>query len=159
MFTAILISSRQYDRALEHGRRFAEQTPQSSSPHDLLWRIYLIQGRVPEAIAERRKIAELVRSAQLMSDQDAVAAVFKAGGVRAAALKAGDLLERDGALALAPFAYGIGHDSAKVLQSWEQEIREGGGMAVYSMKTSPEFDFMHGDPRYQEMLRRLDLMQ
>ncbi len=62
-------------------------------------------------------------------------------------------------LALAPFAYGIGHDSAKVLQSWEQEIREGGGMAVYTMKTSPEFDFMHGDPRYQEMLRRLDLMQ
>jgi TolB-like protein/DNA-binding winged helix-turn-helix (wHTH) protein/Tfp pilus assembly protein PilF len=159
MFTAILISSRQYDHALEHGRRFAEQSPQSSSPHDLLWRIYLIQGRVPEAIAERRKIAELVQSAQMMRDQDDVAAVFKTGGVRAAALKAGDLLERDGAVALAPFAYGIGRDSAKVLQSWQQEIREGGGMAVYTMKTSPEFDFMHGDPRYQEMLRRLDLMQ
>ncbi len=98
MFMAILISSRQYDRALEHGRRFAEQSPQSSAPHDLLWRIYLIQGRVPEAIAERRKIAELVQSAQMMRDQDEVAAVFKKGGVRAAALKAGDLLERDGAI-------------------------------------------------------------
>jgi hypothetical protein len=61
---------------------------------------------------------------------------------------------------LAPFAYGIGHDSAKVLQGWEQEIREaGGGMAAYTMKTSPEFEFMHGDPRYQDMLNRLDLME
>ena len=159
MFMAILISLRQYDRALEHGRRFAEQSPQSSAPHDMLWRIYLIQGRVPEAIAERRKIAELVQSAQMMRDQDEVAAVFKKGGVRAAALKAADLLERDGALALAPFSYGIGHDSAKVLQCWEQEIREGDGMAAYTMKTAPEFEFMHGDPRYQEMLRRLDLLQ
>ena len=159
MFMTILISSRQYDRALEHGRRFAEHSPQSSAPHDLLWRVYLIQGRVPDAIAERRKIAELVQSAQMMRDQDEVAAAFKKGGVRAAALKAGDLLERDGQFALAPFAYGIGQDSAKVLQCWEQEIREGSGMVVYSIKTSPEFDFLHGDPRYQEMLRRLDLMQ
>jgi hypothetical protein len=27
------------------------------------------------------------------------------------------------------------------------------------MKTSPEFDFLRSDPRYQEMLRRLDLVQ
>jgi len=160
MFISILISSRQYDRALEHGRWFAEQSPQSPAPHDLLWRIYMIQGRVPEAIAERNKTAELVQSAQMVRDQDEVMAAFKKGGVRAAALKAGDLLAKDGQFAMAPFAYGIGHDSAKVLQGWEQQIREaGGGMAAYTMKTSPEFEFMHGDPRYQEMLIRLDLME
>jgi len=87
-------------------------------------------------------------------------AAFKKDGARAAALKAGDLLAKDGQFAMAPFAYGIGHDSAKVLQGWEQQIREaGGGMAAYTMKTSPEFEFMHGDPRYQEMLIRLDLME
>ena len=56
--TFILIGLRQYDRALEQARRFAELFPQSPLPHDLFARIYWIQGRVPEAIAERKKIAD-----------------------------------------------------------------------------------------------------
>ena len=57
--TFILIGLRQYDRALEQARRFAELFPQSPVPHYLFARIYWIQGRVPEAIAERKKIASL----------------------------------------------------------------------------------------------------
>ena len=74
MFMAILISSRQYDRALEHGRWFAEQSPQSPAPHDLLWRIYMIQGRVPEAIAERRLLGFF-----LSQGWESTAAIFCAG--------------------------------------------------------------------------------
>ena len=159
MFTAILTSSRQYDRAVEHGRRFAELSPQSAVPYALLARIYWIQGRVPEAIAERRKIAALVQSAQMMRDQDEVTAALNQGGVRAAALKTAQLLQRNGEFSWASYAYGIGQDGSKVLECWEQALREGDGLVAYSIKTSPEFDFLHGDPRYQEMLRRLDLAQ
>ena len=45
------------------------------------------------------------------------------------------------------------------LECWEQALREGDGLAAYSIKTAPEFDFMHGDSRYQEMPHRLDLAQ
>jgi len=152
-------NSHQYDRAVEQARRFTEQSPQSTVPQALLSRIYWIQGRVSEAIAERRKIATMVQSAQMMRDQDEVSAAFNKGGIRAAALKAGQLMERDGDFAWASYAYGIGQDASKVVESWEQALRAGDGTVAYSIKTSPEFDFMHGDPRYQEMLRRLDLMQ
>ena len=157
--TIILTNARQYDRAVAQGRRFAELSPQAPVPHALLARIYWIQGRVPEAVAERKKIAALVESTQMMRDQDEVTAAFNTGGVRAAALKAADLLERDGDFAWASYAYGIGQNGSKVLQCWEQALHEGDGLAMETMKTAPEFDFMHNDPRYQEMLRRLDLIQ
>lgn len=159
MFTTILISSRQYDRAVDQGRRFAELSPQSAVSHALLSRIYWIQGRVPEAVKERRKIAELVQSAQMMRDQDEVTAAFNKGGIRAAALNAGKFMERDGDFPFASYAYGIAKDGSKVLECWEQAIRAGDGLVPYSIKTSPEFDFLHGDPRYQEFLLQLDLMQ
>lgn len=157
--TLILTNARQYKRAEDQARRFAEQSPQAPVPHALLIRIYWIQGRVPEAIAERKKMAALVQSAQMMRDQDEVTAAFNKGGVRAAALKAADLLERDGDFAWASYAYGIGQNGSKVLRCWEQALHEGDGLAMQTMKTAPEFDFMQDDPGYQEMLHRLDLMQ
>ncbi|HVP55918.1 MAG TPA: winged helix-turn-helix domain-containing protein [Candidatus Eisenbacteria bacterium] len=159
MFAAILIASRKYDRAVEHCRRFAEQSPQSGVPYLLLARIYWIQGRVPEAIAERRKLAKLVQSTHMMRDQNEVNAAFNKGGVRAAAMKNGLLMERNGEFTWASYSYGIGQDGSRALECWEQALREGDGLVAYSIKTAPEFDFMHADSRYQEMLHRLDLMQ
>jgi TolB-like protein/DNA-binding winged helix-turn-helix (wHTH) protein/Tfp pilus assembly protein PilF len=159
MNTTILISSRQYNRAEERSKRLAEQSPQSAVPYLLLTRLYWIQGNVPEAMAERRKLAGGVQSEQMTRDQSEVAAGFNKGGVRAAAFKAGEQMQRDGEFAWASYAYGIAQDGSKVLECWEQAIRDGDGLVVYSMKTSPEFDFLRSDPRYQEMLRRLDLVQ
>ena len=73
--------------------------------------------------------------------------------------KAAQLMERDGDFMWASFEYGIAHDAPKVLQCWEQALREGDGNVVNSIKSAPEFDFMHGDPQYQEMLHRLNLPQ
>jgi tetratricopeptide (TPR) repeat protein len=159
MRTFILTNLRQYDRALDQGRRFAELSPQAPVPHVLLARIYWIQGRVPEAIAESKKVAALVQSAQLMGDQDEVAAAFDKGGVRAAALKAAQLMERDGDFMWASFEYGIALNAPKVLECWEQALREGDGNVVNDIKIAPEFDFTHSDPGYQEMLHRLNLAE
>ncbi len=158
--TAILISLRQYDRALEQARRFAELFPQLPLPHSLFERIYWIQGRVPEAIAERKKIATLVQSAQMMRDQDEVTAAFNKSGIRAARLKAAQLMERrhDGGLLWAAFVYGTFQDGPKVLECLERARGQEENVHLLS-KTAPEFDFLHSDPRYQEMLRRLDLAQ
>ena len=100
-----------------------------------------------------------MQSAQMMRDQDEVTAAFNKGGVRAAALQAAQLMERDGDFMWASFEYGITQDAPKVLQCWEQALREGDGNVSNSIKTAPEFDFLHSDPGYQEMLRRLNLPQ
>jgi len=157
--TLILTNARQYDRALDQALRLAEQSPQAPVPHALLARIYWIQGRVPEAVAERKKIAAVVESAQMMRDQDEVTAAFNKGGVRVAALKAAQLMERDGDFVWASYAYGTIQEGGKVLECWEQALREGDGLAMDSMKTAPEFDFLHTDPQYQELLRQLNLPQ
>jgi TolB-like protein/DNA-binding winged helix-turn-helix (wHTH) protein/Tfp pilus assembly protein PilF len=159
--TAILISLRQYDRALEQARRFAELFPQSPVPYLLFERIYWIQGRVPEAIAERRKVATLVQSAQMMRDQDEVTAAFNKSGVRAARLKAAQLMERrrhDGGLLWGAFVYGTLQDGPKVLECLERARGQEEDVHLLS-KTAPEFDFLHDDPHYQELLRRLNLPQ
>ena len=95
----------------------------------------------------------------MMRDQDEVTAAFNKGGVRAAALKSAQLMERDGDFVWASYTYGTIQEGGKILQCWEQALREGDGLAMDSMKTAPEFDFMHGDPGYQEMLHRLNLPQ
>ena len=156
--TTVLMNARQYDRGFEQARRFAELYPQLQSPHDSLERTYWIQGRVPEAIAEGRKLAVLANSAQRVQDQDEVIAAFSKSGVRAARLKAAQLMERrhNGNAA---FVYGTLQDGSKVMQCLEQAVHDGDERVILSIKTAPEFDFLHDDPHYQELLRRLNLPQ
>lgn len=66
-------------------------------------------------------------------------------------------MERDGDFMWASFTYGTIQDAPKVLQCWGQAVREGDGNVGNSIETAPEFEFMHSDPQYQEMLRRLNL--
>jgi len=156
--TLVLMNARQYDRGFEQARRFAELYPQLPAPHDLLERTYWIQGRVPEAIAEGRKSAVLSNSAQRVQDQDEVIAAFNNSGVRAARLKAAQLMERrhHGGAA---FVYGTLQDGSKVMQCLEQAVRDRDERVYLSIKTAPEFDFLHDDPHYQALLRRLNLAQ
>ena len=101
----------------------------------------------------------MVQSTQMMRDQDEVTAAFNKGGVHMAALKSAQLMERNGQFSWASYAYGIGQDAGKVLECWEQALREGDGLVTYTIKSSPEFDFLRSDSRYQEVLRQLDLKQ
>lgn len=155
--TLILISLRQYDRALEQAGRFAELFPQSPFPHDLLERTYWIQGRVPEAIVEGRKLAVLQNSAQRVHDQDEVTAAFNKSGIRAARLKAAQLMERQHDLIGSAFVYGTVQDGPEVLEILERARGQGEENVHLLVKTAPKFDFLHRDPRYQELLRRLNL--
>ena len=159
----ILIGLRQFDQAQDQAERIAEMFPQSPVPHMMLARVYWIQGRAPEAIAEEKQAGTLAHSAQLLRDQEEVAATYTKSGLRAARLKYAQLMERHykdnyEATSVA-FQYGTIEDRPKVLHWLDEALRAREDNLLIQAKTAPEFDFLRADPRFQDMLRRLGLPQ
>jgi eukaryotic-like serine/threonine-protein kinase len=159
----ILANSRQYNQALDQLKRNAEIAPQSPVPHSMLARIHWLEGRVPEAITEETKAGTLAHSPTQLRDQEEVAAAFARSGPRAARLKSAQLLEAHykgnySALTVAE-RYGTLEDRPKVLQWLEQSLHEDEENLPIAIKTNPEFDFLHADPRFQDLVRQLGLPQ
>jgi tetratricopeptide (TPR) repeat protein len=158
----ILIGLRQFDQALEQFDRAVEISPQSPFAHIWLARIYWLEGRAPEAIAEEKQAGTLAHSAQQLRDQGEVAAIYAKSGLRAARLKFAQLMERHyrgnyEAMWVA-FQYGTIQDGPKVLQ-WLDEALRAQEAFPFHAKTAPEFDFLRADPRFQDLLLRIGLPQ
>ena len=159
----ILIGLRQFDQALDQFDRAVEISPQSPFAHIWLARIYWLEGRAPEAIAEEKQAGTLAHSAQQLRDQGEVAAIYATLGLRAARLKFAQLMERHyrdtyEAMSVA-FQYGTLEDGPKVLQWLEQALGAQENNLLLLAKTAPEFDFLRGDARFQDLLRRVGLPQ
>ena len=57
------------------------------------------------------------------------------------------------------FVYRTVQDGPKVLECLERARGQEEENVHLLVKTAPEFDFLHDDPHYQELLRRLNLPQ
>jgi TolB-like protein/DNA-binding winged helix-turn-helix (wHTH) protein/Tfp pilus assembly protein PilF len=164
----MLLGLHEYDRAVEQLERAAAINPQSQGPHEQLARIYWIEGRVLEALTEEREVAALAHDPSLLHDQEEIAAAYAKSGLPGAQLKAAQLKERtyealrqeqEGGAASDKAAsafdvarqYGLLKNREKVLH-WLNPADFG----VYG-KSAPEFDFLRSDPRFQNLLRRLNL--
>ena len=160
-----LLGLHQYDRALEQAETEAAIDPRSPDRLEVQARIYWIEGRVPDAIAEERKAATLAHSPARLRDLDAVAAAFAKSGVRAAQVKSAQLKEKsyennpDHALRIA-FQYGVVGDKGKVLEWLDQAFRDQDGQRSFAYgKSAPEFDCVRSTPRFHDLLRRIGLEQ
>jgi TolB-like protein/DNA-binding winged helix-turn-helix (wHTH) protein/Tfp pilus assembly protein PilF len=158
----ILIGSRKYEQALEQGEKYAEIAPQSAVPHNGMARIYWLEGKAPQAIAEERKAAALEHFTEREHSMDEVAATYEKAGLGSAQLKAAQFMERAyqgryDAITIA-FQYGNIGNKAKVLQWLEKSRRELDGNFYLGLNTAPEFDFLRTDPRFRELLRRVNLI-
>jgi tetratricopeptide (TPR) repeat protein len=169
----MLLGLHEYDRAVEHLERTSAISPQPVDPHEQLARIYWIEGRVPDALAETRKVAALAHDSALFHDQEEIAAAYAKSGLPDARLKAAQLKERSyeahqqkqegGAPSDASYTaldvalqYGLIQDREKVLHWLNRASHESGGLSVYT-KSAPELDFLRSDPRFQELLRDMKL--
>jgi tetratricopeptide (TPR) repeat protein len=171
----MLLGRHEYDRAAEQLETAAAINPQSVLPHEQLARIYWIEGRVPDALAEERKVAALAHDPALLHNQEEIAAAYAKSGLRAAQLKAAQLEERayeanrqeqeSGAPSqnldyyhalYVAFRYGLLKDREKALHWLNQACHEQSDLITYE-KSAPEFDFLRSDPRFQNLLRRMNL--
>ena len=168
----MLLGLHEYDRAVEQLETAAAINPQSALPHGQLARIYWIEGRVPDALAEERKAAALAHDPALFHDQEEIAAAYAKSGLRAAQLKAAQLKERgyeadrqeqeSGALfhesysaLFVAFQYGLLKDRERVLHWLNQACHERPDL-ITNEKSAPELDFLRSDPRFQDLLRRMN---
>jgi TolB-like protein/Tfp pilus assembly protein PilF len=169
----MLLGLHEYDRAVEQLERAAAINPQAVNPHEDLARIYWIEGRVPDALAEERKAAALAHDPTLFHDQEEIAAAYAKSGLRAAQLKAAQLKERgyeanrqeqesgapsdESYFAMdVAFQYGLLKDKEKALHWLNQACHERTHVATFE-KSAPELDFLRSDPRFQDLLRRMNL--
>jgi len=90
----ILVGSRNYSEAIEQAEKTGELALQSPVPHNWLARIYWLEGKAPEAIAEERKAATLENFPERVRSLDEVAATYQKSGLRAAELKAAQFMEK-----------------------------------------------------------------
>jgi tetratricopeptide (TPR) repeat protein len=169
----MLLGLHEYDRAVEQLERASAISPQPVDPHEQLARIYWIESRVPDALAETRKVAALAHDSALFHDQEEIAAAYAKSGLPGARLTAAQLKERryeakqqeqeggapsddsHNALDVA-LQYGLLKDREKVLHWLNRASHEPGGLNVY-MKSAPELDFLRSDPRFQDLLRGMKL--
>ena len=157
----MLLGLRQYDRAIEQAETEAEIDPQLPAPHELLARIYWIEGRVPDALAEERRAATLLHLPARLRDLEKVAAAFAGSGLRAAQMKSARLKEKGyrgvySALEIA-YQYGVVEDKGKVLEWLNQALRDNAPLLCQTAKSAPQFDCVRSDPRFRDLLRRLGL--
>jgi len=171
----MLLGLHEYDQAAVQLEKAAAINPQSPLPHEELARIHWIEGRIPDALAEERKVATLEHDDVRLRDQEEVAAAYAKSGLPGAQLKAAQLKERGyetdrqeqesggpsreldhySALFVA-FQYGLLKDRDKALHWLNQACHERTDLDSYK-KSAPEFDFLRSDPRFQDLLRRLSL--
>lgn len=157
----ILVGLHQYDRAVEQIENTAAISPQSPVPHGELARLYWIEQKVPDALAEERKAATLSHSPERLRDQDEVADAYAKLGLRAAQLKAAHLKQSGyksnySALDVA-LQYGGLKDKQETLEWLNQSFLDRDGNLAVFMKSAPELDFLRLDPHFQDLVRRIGL--
>jgi TolB-like protein/DNA-binding winged helix-turn-helix (wHTH) protein len=159
-----LLGLRRYDRALEQAETEAAIDPQSPRPHVQIARIYWIEGRVPDALAEERNAAALAHLPGRPGELDEVAAVFARSGLHAAEVKSAQFKEKgykSAYLALqVAYQYGLVGDKGKVLGWLDQSFRDkdsgfnGSGSERWA-NTAPEFDCVLSTPGFHDLMRRV----
>jgi tetratricopeptide (TPR) repeat protein len=166
-----LFGLHEYDRAVQQFRTAVAISPQSAAPHDHLARIHWIEGRVLEALAEERKVATLTHDPALLHDQEEIATAYAQWGLRGAQLKAAQLKEKGyernqqvsaaqlhdsySAFAIA-LQYALLKDREKASDWLSQAARERTAFFTECMMSAPELDFLRSDPRFQDLLRRMN---
>lgn len=158
----ILVGLRQYDRALEQLEGMSGINPELQSPRGDAARIYWIQRRIPEALADERKAATLAHLPTRIRELDQVAATYARSGSRAALVEFAQQLEKkyskgESRPLEVAVAYGIVGNKGKVVKWLNQSLHDRNDDFTMMLKSAPEFDCVRSDPHFQDVLRRSGL--
>jgi serine/threonine protein kinase/Flp pilus assembly protein TadD len=155
-----LHSARQYHRALEQLRTAIELDPSSFFGHALLGMTYEQQGELGKAIAEFRKARELN---DIPWTRAYLGHGYAAAGDRVEALKIiAGLKEDSRRLVVAPYDValvyaGLGEKDQAL--AWLEKAYQVRSYFLYWLQIDPRLDGLRSDPRFQDLLRRMNFPQ
>ncbi|HKG21654.1 MAG TPA: BTAD domain-containing putative transcriptional regulator [Blastocatellia bacterium] len=151
--------ARLYDQVMRQEARTLEMDASFWLSHINLGRSYTQEGRHAEAVEELRKASKL--SAGNTEVLSFLGFAYAAAGERAAALKAlGELVERSRRSHVPPYHFAIlqaGLGEKDQALAWLERAFEKHSVDLFTLKVEPMFDGLRSDPRFQDLVRRLDL--
>jgi len=135
----------------------AEIAPQSSIPYGFMARVFWLQGRVPEALEAEKKEGAAQHRDLWVHDQEELARVYAHSGLQATLMRAAELMESDKGSLAAAFQYGNAKNAEKAIENLKKAREEHNGDVVLEIKSAPEFEFMHHDPRFLDLVHQFGL--
>jgi serine/threonine-protein kinase len=147
-----------YGQAIEQLRKTTDLDPNYSWAHELLGLGYEQQGQFPEAIAELQKAIEL---AGIIPEPTAwLARAYAVSGKRAEAQKLLDTLKERSKETYVP-AYDIaviyaGLGEREQALAWLEGAYQARSIYMNWLKVDPRLDSLRSDPRFQDLLRRMN---
>jgi TolB-like protein/DNA-binding winged helix-turn-helix (wHTH) protein/tetratricopeptide (TPR) repeat protein len=151
-FGRVLYRARQYDQAIPHLKQAIELEPRSSDGYGRLADVYEALGRYDEALALYERV-NVLRGRPVRGPD--IAIVFARMGNRAEANRIVAPLRDTSPPAQVAQAYAVlgNNDEAFRLLFKHAEERN----SLNYVKTEPRLDSLHSDPRWQLLLRRMNL--
>jgi TolB-like protein/DNA-binding winged helix-turn-helix (wHTH) protein/Tfp pilus assembly protein PilF len=150
-FGQILYNARRYDEAILHQTRALEFQPNSPEPHVRRGQAYLRTGKYEDALSDFEKAAEAQPRHQVL-----VALAYAFSGRRREALQ---ILS---ASRYIPFntaqVYVALGEKDKAFEILERAVERPDILMLY-LKCEPGFDSLHSDPRWEPLIRRLNIPQ
>lgn len=169
----VLTGMHEYGQAVEQLEAAAAINPKAYGVHASLARIYWIQGKGSEAMAEEREEANLTKDPARLRRLDQVARLYANADLRAAQHELARLNELVCANSkdtgspdscdefTVALQYGILGEKEKLLfwlkRGLLDRVRDQNAMLVISLKTAPEFDCLRSDPRFPALLHSIGL--
>ncbi|HEX8652188.1 MAG TPA: protein kinase [Pyrinomonadaceae bacterium] len=154
----VLYYARRLDEAAAVLQQAVKTHPDAGGIHAHLGDVYRLQGKYTEALAEYRQAAKLFGEASA-GITSRIAVAYAASGNRTEALR---LLEEmrqtqdpDAPYAIAAIYATLG-DKEQTL-AWLDKSFENHTPTLRRLKVDPQFDLLHSDPRFAEMLRRVGI--
>ncbi len=158
--TEMYYYGRQYDQALEQARKYVEIFPDHHNSYGKLTGILEAKGMYDQEVAAWQKAMTL--SGERPEDVAALGRAYRAGGIRGTwrwDLERLEKLPRDQNAAI-PVAirYTSLGEKDKALDWLEKGYEEHTPLMVL-IKAAPSFDSLRSDPRFQDLLRRMNFPQ
>jgi eukaryotic-like serine/threonine-protein kinase len=151
---------RQYDDAIEHAARAADLYPEYWLVHLAMGMALSQKGELQNSIASLEKTVQLSPSFTLASGFLA-AAYARSGSTEKAEKLMEELRQRSSKQYISPTGFAIYHaalgDRERALEHLHASFADRDPY-VTRMAAEPYFDFLHSDPRYRELMDRMNLV-
>jgi TolB-like protein/DNA-binding winged helix-turn-helix (wHTH) protein len=154
---AILYFSRQYDAAIEKWRSVQDMDPVFMRAH-LIEGAYVEKGMFADAMADNEKVRPTISDAAYWAWRAYI--LGRSGQSTEAHAAIRQLLETDKRDPVDPMAFAqafAGFGDKEQALSWLEKAYARHSNGLTSLKVEPAFDPLRGDPRFEDLLRRVGL--